>query len=166
VRIREVDASTAPDDELLALHTLEEACAPPGEPFRPPQLSLGYYRHSPAKIRRHFFAEEDDALVGAATLSVFGPAFVYADLAVLPSARRQGIGTALLEEVRAAVLEIGAELVLRSPLERGRRSIRGEGRRARRPARHTRDARPASRGAARTQRAQGLASPDLGRCCA
>ena len=108
MRIREVDASIAPDEELLALHALEEACAPPGEPFRPPELSLVYYRHSSAKLRRHFFAEEDDALVGAATLSVHGPAFVYADLAVLPSARRQGIGTALLEEVRAAVLEIGA----------------------------------------------------------
>jgi GNAT superfamily N-acetyltransferase/predicted GNAT family acetyltransferase len=108
MRIREVDASTAPDEELLPLHGLEEACAPPGEPFRSPELSLAYYRHSSAKIRRHFFAEEDDVLAGAATLSVHGPAFVYGDLAVLPPYRRRGIGTALLEELRSAAREVGA----------------------------------------------------------
>jgi GNAT superfamily N-acetyltransferase len=108
MRIREVDASTAPDEELLALNALEEACAAPGEPFRPPELSLAYYRHSPAQIRRHFFADESDRLVGAATLSVFGPAFAYAGIAVLPSHRRQGIGTALLEELRAAARDAGA----------------------------------------------------------
>jgi len=108
MRIREVDASTAPDEELLALHALEEACAAPGEPFRPPELSLAYYRHSPARVRRHFFADERGVLVGAATLSVFGPAFVYADLVVLPSYRRQGIGTALLQELLGAAREVGA----------------------------------------------------------
>jgi mycothiol synthase len=108
VRIREVDTSTAPDEELLALHTLEEACAPPGEPFRPPELSLAYYRHSTAKIRRHFFADERSLLVGAATLSIFGPAFLFADLVVLPSYRRQGIGTALLQELLGAAREAGA----------------------------------------------------------
>jgi mycothiol synthase len=108
VQIREVDATTAPDEELLALHALEEVCAPPGEPFRPPELSLAYYRHSTAKIRRHFFADEGDLLVGAATLSIFGPAFLFADLVVLPSYRRQGIGTALLQELLAAAREVGA----------------------------------------------------------
>jgi GNAT superfamily N-acetyltransferase len=108
VRIREVDASTAPDEELLALHTLEEACAPPGVPFRPAELSLAYHRHSTARVRRYFFADEGSLLVGAATLSVYGPAFVFADLSVLPSHRRQGIGTALLEELVAAAREAGA----------------------------------------------------------
>jgi ribosomal protein S18 acetylase RimI-like enzyme len=108
VRIREVDASTAPDEELLALHALEEACAPPGEPFRPPERSLVFYRHSSAKIRRHFFAEEDGALVGAGSLSVYGPGFVYADLAVLLEYRRRGIGTALLDLLRAAARDAGA----------------------------------------------------------
>jgi mycothiol synthase len=108
MRVREIDATTAPDDELLALHALEEVCAPPGEPFRPPELSLAYYRHSTAKIRRHFFADEGDLLVGAATLSIFGPAFLFADLVVLPSYRRQGIGTALLQELLAAAREVGA----------------------------------------------------------
>jgi mycothiol synthase len=108
VRIREVDAATAPDGELLSLHVLEEACAPPGEPFRSPELSLAYYRHSSAKIRRHYFAEEDGVLVGAATLSVHGPTFVYGDLAVLSQHRRRGIGTALLEHLRAAARDLGA----------------------------------------------------------
>ena len=108
MRIREVDPSIASDEELLALHVLEEACAPPGEPFRSPELSLAYYRHSSAKIRRYFFAEEDDALVGAATLTVHGPAFVYADLMVLSRCRRRGIGTALLELLRAAARDVEA----------------------------------------------------------
>jgi GNAT superfamily N-acetyltransferase len=109
VRIREVDASTAPDEELLGLHALEKACAPVGgEPFRPPELSLAYYRHSPARVRRHFFADERSLLVGAATLSVFGPSFVYADLLVLPPYRRQGVGTALFQELLAGVREVGA----------------------------------------------------------
>jgi GNAT superfamily N-acetyltransferase/predicted GNAT family acetyltransferase len=108
MRIREVDASTAPDEELLALHALEEACAPPGEPFRPAELSLAFYRHSRARSRRHFFADEGGLLIGAGTLSVFGPASVYADLLVLPSYRRQGTGTALLQELRTAAREVGA----------------------------------------------------------
>jgi mycothiol synthase len=108
MRIREVDASNAPDAELRSLHALEEACAPPGEPFRSPELSLAYYRHSSAKIRRHYFAEEDGVLVGAATLSVHGPAFVYADLAVLSRCRRRGIGTALLEQICSSAREVGA----------------------------------------------------------
>ena len=108
MRIREVDASTAPDEELLALHALEEACAPPGEPFRPPELSLAYYRHSTARIRRYFFAEEKRRLLGAGVLSVHGPSFAYVDLAVFPKQRRRGIGTGLLEQLRAAAREAGA----------------------------------------------------------
>ena len=107
MRIREVDASTAPDEELLALHTLEEACAPPGEPFRPAELSLSYYRHSTAEIRRHFFADEDGLLLGAAILSVYGPAFVYANLGVFPQQRRRGIGTALLDQLLVAARDAG-----------------------------------------------------------
>jgi ribosomal protein S18 acetylase RimI-like enzyme len=108
MRIREVDPSTAPDEELLALHALEEACAPTGERFRPPELSLSYYRHSSARIRRQFFADEDGVLAGAGTLSVHGPTFVYANLGVFPRQRRRGIGTALLDRLRAAAHEAGA----------------------------------------------------------
>jgi mycothiol synthase len=108
MRIREVDASTAPDEELLELHALEETCAPPGEPFRPPQLSLARYRHSTADIRRHFFAEAEGRLLGAGALEVRGPSFAYVDLLVFPEQRRRGIGTALLEQLRAAAREAGA----------------------------------------------------------
>jgi mycothiol synthase len=108
VRIREVDASTAPDEELLALHALEEACAPPGEPFRPPELSVAYYRHSTAKIRRHFLAEEDGRLLGVGVISIDGPGFAYVNLLVFPEHRRRGIGTALLEQLRAAARDAGA----------------------------------------------------------
>jgi ribosomal protein S18 acetylase RimI-like enzyme len=108
MRIREVDASTAPDEELFRLYALEEACAPPGIPFRSPKLSLANYRYSSAKIRRRYFAEDDGTLVGAAALIVHGPAFVYAELTVLSQFRRQGIGTALLEQLRAAARDAGA----------------------------------------------------------
>jgi GNAT superfamily N-acetyltransferase len=111
VRIREVDASTAPDEELLALHALEEACAPPGEPVRAPELALGYYRHSTAEIRRHFFAYEDGHLLGAGDLQVRGPAFAYVNLAVFPEHRRRGIGTTLLERLCAAARDAGASSV-------------------------------------------------------
>lgn len=111
MRIREVDASTATDEELLGLHALEEACAPPGEPFRTPGLSLAYYRHSTAPIRRYFFAEEDGRLLGVGALSVRGPSFAHIELMVFPDHRRRGIGTALLEEVHTAALEAHATSV-------------------------------------------------------
>ena len=111
MHIREVDASTAPDDELLRLHALEEVCAPLGEPFRPPELSLAYYRHSSADVRRHFFADEDGHLLGAGVLSVHGPEFAYVDLIVFPEHRRRGIGTALLEQLCSAAREAGASSV-------------------------------------------------------
>ncbi len=111
MRLREVDASTAPDEELLELHALEEACAPPGEPFRPPQLSLARYRHSSADIQRHFFADEGGRLLGAGVLEVRGPSFAYVDLLVFPEHRRRGIGTALLAQLRAAASEAGASSV-------------------------------------------------------
>jgi mycothiol synthase len=108
VDVREVDASTAPDEELLGLHALEEACAPPGEAFRPPQLSLARYRHSSADIQRHFFGEAEGRLLGAGVLEVRGPSFAYVDLLVFPEQRRRGIGTALLEQLRAAARGAGA----------------------------------------------------------
>ena len=111
MRIREVDASTAPDEELLELYALEEACAPPGEPYRPPELSLARYRHSTADIRRHFFAEWGGRLLGAGVLEVRGPSFAYVDLLVFPEQRRRGIGTVLLAQLRAAALEAGASSV-------------------------------------------------------
>jgi ribosomal protein S18 acetylase RimI-like enzyme len=50
----------------------------------------------------------DGALVGAGSLSVYGPGFVYADLAVLSEYRRSGIGTTVLDLLRAAARDAGA----------------------------------------------------------
>ena len=109
MQIRELDATAASDAELLALHALEEACAPAGEPVRAPELSLGFYRHYPAKaVRRRWLAEEDGMLVGEAVLYVEGPALVYVEAIVHPTKRRRGIGTALLDVVCTAAREQGA----------------------------------------------------------
>ena len=108
MHVRELDAATAADDELLALHALEEACAPPGEPFREPALSLAYYRHWPAgTVRRRWVVTESGELAGSAVLQVHGPALVYADVLVQPALRRRGIGTALLESLCGAARELG-----------------------------------------------------------
>ena len=110
MRVRELDAATAADDELLALHALEEACAPPGEPFREPALSLAYYRNWPAgTVRKRWVVTKDGTLAGSAVLQVHGPALVYAEVLVQPALRRRGIGTALLESVRDAARELALE---------------------------------------------------------
>lgn len=107
MRIRELDPRSASDEELLRLHALQEACAPPGEPFRAPALSLGYYRHAQAKARRRrWVAEEGDAAVATAGLFVL-PGLAQAELEVLPSHRRRGIGSNLLELMCAAAREEG-----------------------------------------------------------
>ena len=109
MQVRELDAASAADDELLALHALEEACGPPGAPFRTPELSLAHYRHGPAGAarRRWVVAEDGGELAGSAVLLIHGPAFVYVEILVRPEKRRRGIGSALLETVRGAAREEG-----------------------------------------------------------
>jgi mycothiol synthase len=108
MEVRELDAARAADEELLALHALEEACAPPGEPFRAPQLSLAYYRHWPAgAVRRRWLANDSGELAGSAVLFVHGPSLVYVEILVYPAKRRRGIGSALLETVRSAARDEG-----------------------------------------------------------
>jgi len=107
--IRELDAARAADDELLALHALEEACAPPGEPFRPAELSLAFYRHWPAgDVRRRWLVDAEGGPAGAAALMMHGPAFVYVEILVHPEQRRRGTGSALLEKLCDAAREHGA----------------------------------------------------------
>jgi mycothiol synthase len=108
MQVRELDAASAADEELLALHALEEACGPPGEPFRAPALSLAYYRHGTGgAVRRRWLAEDDGILAGSAVLLVHGPAFVYVEILVHPEQRRRGIGSALLGTVRRAARDEG-----------------------------------------------------------
>ena len=107
--IRELDAARSADDELLALHALEEACAPPGEPFRPAELSLAFYRHWPAgDVRRRWLVDAEGGPAGAAALMMHGPAFVYVEILVHPEQRRRGTGSALLEKLCDAAREHGA----------------------------------------------------------
>ena len=106
--VRELDATTAADEELLALHALEAACGPPGEPIRTPELSLAYYRHGPAgAVRRRWLVEDGGKLAGAAALLVHAPAFVYVEVLVHPEERRRGIGSELLDTVRGAARDEG-----------------------------------------------------------
>ncbi len=107
MQVRELDVANAADEELLALHALEEACWLPGERFRAPGLSLAYYRHSTAAVGRRWLAEDAGELAGAAALFVHGPAFVYVDIIVHPNKRRRGTGSALVETVRGAARDEG-----------------------------------------------------------
>ncbi len=107
MQVRELDAASAADEELLALHALEEACRPPGEPLRAPEQSLAYYRHPTAAVRRRWLAEDDGNLAGSAALMAHGPAFVYVEILVHPEKRRRGIGSTLLETLRGAARDEG-----------------------------------------------------------
>jgi GNAT superfamily N-acetyltransferase len=104
MHVEEIDARTAPDDVLLAIHEIEAACSPE-QPFRPASLSFAYYRHWSDGIRRRFVAREDGAIEGTAVLMVPSPTFALAEIFVRPAARRRGLGTALLEAVKAAARE-------------------------------------------------------------
>ena len=110
MQIWELGTAVATDDRLLELHALEENCAPAGEAFRTPELSLAYYRHaSPGSTRRRWVVEQDGVLAGTAALSVHGPALVYVEILVPPAKRRRGIGTLLFETVRDAAQAAGAQ---------------------------------------------------------
>lgn len=104
MQVREIDARTAPEADLLVVHKLEEVCSPE-RPFRDPQLSVSYYRHWSDGIRRRWLAETDGQVAGTAVLMITSPEFVYAQILVHPHARRRGIGTALLAQVVAAARE-------------------------------------------------------------
>jgi mycothiol synthase len=106
MRIREVDASTAPDEELLAIHAIERACLLeliPDEPSRSADEAVAFYRHPPSNVTRHVWVWDDE---GVANLVLHGPAAVFGEVLVTPSARRRGIGAALLEALLARAREL------------------------------------------------------------
>jgi len=103
--VREIDGRTAPDAELLAIHAIEKACLPemiPGEPSRAATEAVAYYRHPPSQMSRQTWVWDD---AGVANLGQHGPTAIFAEVLVAPSARRRGIGSALL----AALLERARE---------------------------------------------------------
>lgn len=109
--IREIDARTAPESDLLAIHAIEKACLPeliPGEPSRSPQEAVAFYRHPPSSVERHLWLCEAD---GFASLGVYGPSAVFGEVQVVPSRRRRGIGSALLDALVARARELGLEQV-------------------------------------------------------
>jgi GNAT superfamily N-acetyltransferase len=107
VRISEIDAPTASDEQLLVFHRIEQACLPelvPGEPARSPEETIAYYRFPPTTHSRHHWLAGED---GLAVLYVHSPTAVFCDLLVAPTHRRRGVGTALLAAARARCAELG-----------------------------------------------------------
>lgn len=105
MRVRELDARTAPDELLLAFHQLELAChaeLQPGEPPRSADEAIAFHRHQPATHTScHWLADG-----GTAALYVHGPTAAFVHLLVHPEHRRRGIGSALLDSVRVRCAEL------------------------------------------------------------
>jgi mycothiol synthase len=104
VEIRELDARTCPDADLLAMHAIEEACLPelrPGEPGRSADETLAFHRHQPSTHATFNWL----AAGGFASLYVHGPKAAFVHLLVHPKHRRAGLGTALCRRVRDRAVE-------------------------------------------------------------
>jgi mycothiol synthase len=111
VAVREIDARTAPDADLLAIHAIEKACLPeliPGEPSRSAEEAVAYYRHPPSSLTRQTWVWDD---LGVANLGQHGPNAVFGEVLVDPSARRRGIGSALLDAMLERAREQGLKHV-------------------------------------------------------
>ena len=95
MQVREIDPPNESEALLLGLHELEERATrelAPGEPARPAAEAVAFYRNVPkGQPRRRWIAEQDGELVGLAALYLYAPTHVYAEIAVAPERRRQGI---------------------------------------------------------------------------
>lgn len=103
-RVERVDARTAPDETLLTIHRIEEACADalaPGESWRPPADALAFMRHPPPdEPRPYWLAWLGDEAAGTVVLHIQGSSpLAYAEIRVRPEYRRNGVGRALLAAV-------------------------------------------------------------------
>lgn len=109
--VREIDPVAGPVADVLAVHAIERACAPelhPGEPGRSTEEAVAYLTNPPrGQVRRHWLAESEGRVVGAASLSAYALTFVSAHVLVAPEERRRGVGTALLDCVRDAARDEG-----------------------------------------------------------
>jgi GNAT superfamily N-acetyltransferase len=104
LRVEEIDARTAPEAELLAIHRVDEACAWE-RPFRTSVESVAQYRHWSDPVRRRWVARDGGETVGTAVLMVPSPTFAVVHLVVHPGARGRGVGRALYDAVCAGALE-------------------------------------------------------------
>lgn len=106
--IREIDARTAPDADLLAMHELEQACLPelvPGEPGRSAEEAIAFFRYQPDTHETFDWVADG----GLASLYIHGKKASFVHLLVHPDRRRAGLGSALLGHVLARARERGVE---------------------------------------------------------
>jgi GNAT superfamily N-acetyltransferase len=106
MRIRELDARTAPDADLLAVHAIEDAYQRelvPDEPGRSAEEAIAFYRFQPTTHETFVWLADG----GFAALFVHGPEAAFVQLIAQPENRRRGIGTALLHAVKERALERG-----------------------------------------------------------
>jgi GNAT superfamily N-acetyltransferase len=95
MRVEEIDARTAPDDVLLTLHRIEQACGPEFDTGWTDAEAIAFYRFQPRTHASCFWLADG----GFAALYVHGPTAAFAHVIVRPDRRRQGLGSALLERV-------------------------------------------------------------------
>jgi GNAT superfamily N-acetyltransferase len=105
--VREIDARTCPDTDLLAIHAIQQACLAEGEPRTPAAERLAFLRFPPATDERHHWLADG----GCASLYVHRPAATFLTLCVLPERRRAGIGSALLGAAVARARERGVRAI-------------------------------------------------------
>jgi len=110
MHVRELDARTAPDADLLAIHTIEQACIPeivPGEPGRSADEAIAFMRFQPDTHESYNWLGDG----GFASLYIHGSKATFLHLLVHPEERRAGLGAELLERAVARARERGCEVL-------------------------------------------------------
>lgn len=112
MKIRELDARTAPDRDLAAMHEIEVAYLRqllPDEPPRSLDEAIAFLRHQPSTHESYHWLAQG----GFASLYIHSPTATFAHLIVHPDRRREGVGAALFLAVAARAVERGS-VTLRS----------------------------------------------------
>jgi GNAT superfamily N-acetyltransferase len=107
VSVREVDARSAPDADLLAIHEIEEAHLRelmPDEPPRSADEAIAFLRHQPSTHESYHWLADG----GFASLYIHSPTATFMHLIVHPERRCNGVGAALLRSVVARAVERGS----------------------------------------------------------